>query len=76
MTGELAISLVTTAASAQCPTSCAAAALSATAPPYQKHKVAESLHPNRSPSGESRAKSVKAEGDFSKGADFCAWVLR
>ena len=76
MAANFAISLVGRPTQVSRPRSCAPAAVSVTAPPYGEHKVSESLRPNRSPSGESRSKSVKAEGDFSKGADFCAWVLR
>jgi hypothetical protein len=43
-----------TAASAGCPTSCAPAALSATAWPCQRRQIRGSLHPNGGPSGESR----------------------
>src|SRR5262245_35328549 len=57
MTGNLAISPVTIAASAGCPPSCAPAARSTTAPPCQQRQIRASLHPNRSPSGEYRLTS-------------------
>ena len=54
ITSNSSISLVATAASAGHPPSWAPATRSTTAPPCQKHQIEESLHLNRSRSGEFR----------------------